>query len=122
TWPALPTEPVAAAALIPLGVPSAAAPDRPTSPATVTPTSPPLPNPPAMLAICAPFCTVRLPACTVTAPPFPDCAPVAQAAIWVPEPLIPSSTSAPGAVPSTEPPPPLPAVVLAIAAPLVTEI
>ena len=54
---------------------------------------------------------------TVTEPPGPDCGPVAEAAIWVLAMPVPSSTSAPGVVTLTEPPAPVPAVVLAISAP-----
>ena len=86
---------------------------------TATSTSPPVPGPAVELAICAPPCTVKLFACTVTAPLAPDCEPVAEAAIWVGATPIPSSTNAPGVVTATEPPDPVPAVVLAICAPLV---
>ena len=87
------------------------------SEATVTLTSPPLPGPAVELAICAPPPMVRTLAATVTEPPGPDCGPVAEAAIWVLVTPAPSSASAPGVVTLTEPPAPVPAVVLAISAP-----
>jgi hypothetical protein len=96
-------------------------PARLSDPAVIV-VEPPAPIPAVVLAIWAPPCTVRVFARTVTAPPGPDCAPVAEAAIWVPETPIPSSASGPGVVTATEPPAPLPAVVLAISAPLVTVI
>src|SRR6516165_4864294 len=85
---------------------------------TFTSTSPPLPRPPAVLAICAPPCTVRLLACTVTTPPAPDSAPVAEAAIRVLALPSPSSTSAPGVITLTEPTPPVPFMMLEISAPV----
>src|SRR5208282_3505001 len=88
------------------------------SEATVTSTSPPLPGPAVVLAICAPPETVRLLAATVTEPPDPDCGPVAEAAIWAP----PSSPSAPGVDTATDPPAPVPAVVLEISAPAIKAI
>src|SRR6266446_5702137 len=87
------------------------------SEATVMLTSPPLPGPAVELAISAPPFTVRLLALTVTEPPGPDCDPIAEAAIWVLATPAPSITSAPGVVTLTEPPAPVPAVVLAISAP-----
>jgi hypothetical protein len=63
--------------------------------------------------------TVRVLASTVTEPLGPDCSPVAEAAIWVLATPAPSGTSAPGVVTSTEPPLPVPAVVLAISPPVV---
>src|SRR6516162_7847336 len=87
-------------------------------PLAETVTLPPGPDcaPVVEAAICAPFCIVRLLAETVTLPPGPDCAPVVEAAICVP---MPSSISTPGVVipTSTDPPLPVPAVVLAICAP-----
>src|SRR5271166_911007 len=79
--------------------------------------SPPLPGPAVEPAICAPPAIVRLSAPTITEPPGPDCNPVAEAAIWVLATPAPSSTSEPGVVTMTEPPAPVPAVVLAISAP-----
>src|SRR6266446_6192879 len=88
------------------------------SEATVMLTSPPLPGPAVELAISAPPFTVRLLALTLTEPPAPDCGPIAEAAIWVLATPEPSSTSAPGVVTVTEPPAPVPAVVLMICPPL----
>src|ERR1700719_2492611 len=87
------------------------------SEATKTSTSPPLPGPTVELAICAPPSTVRLLALTVTEPPGPDCGPSAEAAIWVFGSPPPLRSNAPGVVTSTEPPAPVPAVVLEISAP-----
>jgi len=56
---------------------------------------------------------------TLTKPPAPDCAPMAEAAIWVSRSPAPSTTSAPGVATFTEPPAPVPAVVLEISAPVV---
>ena len=73
-----------------------------------------------VLAICAPPATLRPPAATVIEPPAPDSGPFAEAAIWVPATPKPSSTSAPGVITPTEPPPPVPAVVLEISAPVLS--
>ena len=81
---------------------------------TLTSTLPPLPGPAVELAIRAPPWTVRLFATSVTEPLAPDCGPVAEAAIWAP----PASAMVPGVATLTEPPAPVPAVVLAISAPL----
>ncbi len=89
------------------------------SEATMPLTSPPLPGPAVELAICAPPSTVRLLAVTVTEPPGPDCGPIAEAAIWVLATPAPLRTSVPGVVTVTKPPAPVPAVVLAISAPVV---
>src|SRR6516164_400547 len=83
---------------------------------TVTSTSPPLPGPAVELAIRAPPATERLLAMIDTEPPGPDCSPVAEAAIWAPAP----STRVLGVETVTEPPAPVPAVVLAISAPVVS--
>jgi hypothetical protein len=87
------------------------------SEATVISTSPPLPRPAVELAICAPPSTIRLLAFTVTEPPGPDCGPIADAAIWVFGSPPPLRSSAPRVVTLTEPPAPVPAVVLEISAP-----
>ena len=116
TSPAAPVEPASAEAVIPLAPPGPV-PDNVTLFATVTATSPPWPGPTVVAAICAPPAMVRASAATVTEPPGPDCAPVAEAAIWVLETPAPSSISVPGVVTSTEPPAPVPAVVLEISAP-----
>src|ERR1700730_5228223 len=87
------------------------------SEATKTSTSPPLPGPAVELAICAPPSTVRLLAFTVTEPPGPDCRPIADAAIWVFGSPPPLRSSAPRVVTLTDPPAPVPAVVLEISAP-----
>jgi len=96
--------------VIPLA-PFGPVPDKVTPLATVTSTSPPLPGPAVVLAICAPPATFKLLAATVTEPPGPDCGPIAEAAIWVLATPAPSSTSIPGVVTMTEPPAPVPAVV-----------
>ena len=88
----------------------------------MTATSPPAPGPAVELAISAPPSTVRLAALTVTSPPDPDCGPVAEAAIPVLALPMPSSSRAPGVVTSTEPPFPVPAVVLSIVPPAVSVI
>ena len=54
-------------------------------PCAVICTLPPFPSPAVRLAICAPPSTVRALALTITEPPGPDCRPVAEAAIWVPD-------------------------------------
>src|SRR5262249_37407743 len=97
-------------------------PDNVTPFVTVTAMSPPLPRPAVELAICAPPATLRLSAAIVTGPPGPDSGPVAEAAISVFAMPVPSSTSAPGVMTLIEPPAPVPAVVLAISAPVVTAI
>jgi hypothetical protein len=92
------------------------------SDATMTSTLPPWPGPAVRLAICDPPSTVRLFAATVTEQPGPDCGPVAEATIWVFELPMPSSVSAPSIVTLTEPPAPVPAVVLMIFPPLASAI
>src|SRR2546421_11467570 len=88
------------------------------TPGVVIPTStgPPLPVPAVVLALCAPLVIVICGASTITDPASP--APIDEAVIWVP---MPSSTSVPGVVfpTATDPPLPVPDVVLAICAPLV---
>src|SRR5215469_14915323 len=115
TDPALPLAVDIAEAMIPL--PGAV---KLSGPSAVTCTVPPLPGPAVELAICAPPWTVRLSAPTVTEPPGPECRPVAEAAIWLGAIPMPSSARAPGVITVTEPPAPVPAVVLAICPPLVT--
>ena len=111
--PAGPLEPGAAEAVIRLA-PLGPWPESVTPSATVTVTAPPLPGPAVELAICAPPSMPRLPARIVTEPPGPDRGPMAEAAIWVLATPALSSTSAPDVVTLTEPPEPVPAVVLAI--------
>src|SRR5208282_5299813 len=65
---------------------------------------------------------VRVLAATVTEPPGPDCGPIAEVAIWVAGSPLPLSTNVPGVVTLTEPPAPVPAVVLAISAPDISAI
>ena len=79
TEPALPLALEFANAMIPL--PGSL---KLSGPCAVTCTVPPLPGPAVALAICAPPSTLSELASTVTAPPGPDCGPIAEAAIWVP--------------------------------------
>ena len=64
-----------------------------------------------------------LPALTVTVPALPDCGPSAEAPISVKPPPVapPSSSSAPGVATSTEPPAPVPRVLLSMKPPSSTD-
>jgi hypothetical protein len=117
TEPALPPALEFAKAMIPL-----AGLFRRSGPCAITFTVPPSPGPDVVLAIYAPPFTVKLPAVTDTEAAGPDCRPVADAAIWVLAIPAPLSTNAPTVVTKTEPPGPVPAVVLAISAPRATVI
>jgi hypothetical protein len=62
---------------------------------------------------------LKLPAATITFPPGPEFSPFAEAAISVFGSPLPLSASVPGVITLTEPPAPVPVVVLAIAPPAV---
>jgi hypothetical protein len=121
TSPAWPVEPGWAEAVTPLA-PLGPTPDNVTPLAMVTAMSPPLPGPAVVLAICAPPEIVKLLGARVTDPAGPDCGPVAEAKTPVLATAWPSSSIAPGVVTVTDPPAPVPAVVLPMPAPVVTVI